>query len=83
MKRLNAMTLGAAATAVLLGGTAMAQDITLQWQSTALSEAQYQPIWTDMVAAFEAANPNIKIEPIIVPRADNWTKFVTAAQARS
>lgn len=82
MKRLNAMTLGVAATALLLGGTAMAQDITLQWQSTALSEAQYQPIWTDMVAAFEAANPNIKIEPIIVPRADNWTKFVTAAQAR-
>jgi len=67
---------------VLLIGSAFAQDVTLQWQSTALTEAQYEPIWTEMVAAFEAENPNINIEPIMVPRADNWTIFVTSAQAR-
>ena len=62
---------------------AMAQDkINLQWQATALSEKQYEPIWKEMVAAFEAKNPTVKIEPVIVPRKDNWTKFVTAAQAR-
>ena len=82
MKRLNRTLLGTALAASLLSGVAVAQDITLQWQTTALTEAQYEPIWTDMVAAFEAEHPNITIEPIMVPRADNWTKFVTAAQAR-
>lgn len=67
---------------VAIAGTALAEDITLQWQATALTEAQYEPIWTKMVAAFEAKNPNVTIEPIMVPRADNWTKFVTSAQAR-
>lgn len=67
----------------LMSGTALAQDkIDLQWQATALSETQYEPIWKEMVAAFEAKNPNVKIEPVIVPRKDNWTKFVTSAQAR-
>ncbi|GAA4122797.1 ABC transporter substrate-binding protein [Aminobacter aganoensis] len=67
----------------LLAPGAMAQDkVTLQWQATALSETQYEPIWKEMVAAFEAKNPNVKIQPVIVPRKDNWTKFVTAAQAQ-
>jgi ABC-type glycerol-3-phosphate transport system substrate-binding protein len=35
-----------------------------------------------MIAEFEAANPGIKIEPVLVARKDHWTKFVTAAQAR-
>ncbi len=61
---------------------ATAQDITLQWQATALSEAQYTPIWEQMVSDFETANANVRIEPILVPRKDNWTKFVTSAQAR-
>ena len=63
-------------------GGAHANDIVLQWQATALSEAQYEPIWKAIVAEFEARNPGVRIEPVLVPRADNWTKFVTAAQAR-
>src|SRR5688500_11013232 len=71
----------AAGTALICG--ALAQDtITLQWQATGLSEAQYEPIWKEMVAAFEQKHPNVKIEPVIVPHKDNWTKFVTSAQAR-
>ena len=35
-----------------------------------------------MIAEFEAANPGIKIEPVLVARREHWTKFVTAAQAR-
>jgi len=65
-----------------LAGAANSADIVLQWQATSLSEAQYEPIWKSIVADFEANNPGVKIEPILVPRADNWTKFVTAAQAR-
>src|SRR3546814_7835225 len=34
-----------------------------------------------MVSAFEAQHPNVKIEPVLVPRADNWTKFGTSAKA--
>jgi ABC-type glycerol-3-phosphate transport system substrate-binding protein len=60
---------------------ALAEDIVIQWQATALTEAQYEPIWRTVVADFEAKYPRIKIEPILVPRKDNWTKFVTAAQA--
>jgi N,N'-diacetylchitobiose transport system substrate-binding protein len=82
LKRLNLTLLGTTFVASLLWGAAGAQEITLQWQATALTEAQYEPIWTEMVAAFEAEHPNVSIEPILVPRADNWTKFVTAAQAR-
>ena len=75
--------LGALAASTALTCGALAQDtITLQWQATALSEAQYEPIWKEMVAAFEQKHPNVKIEPVIVPRKDNWTKFVTSAQAR-
>lgn len=75
---------GALATTALAGLStqALSESITLQWQSSVLTEAQYAPVWQAMVAEFEAQNPDIKIEPILVPRADNWTKFVTAAQAR-
>lgn len=68
--------------AIVLAGPAFGQDITLEWQATALSEEQYEPIWKQMVEKFEAENPNVRIEPILVPRKDNWTKFVTSAQAR-
>ena len=72
----------ALAMSVATPGAAQAQEIVLQWQATSLSEAQYEPIWKAVVAEFEASNPGVKIEPVLVPRADNWTKFVTAAQAR-
>lgn len=82
MKKRAAIGLVAAlAVSLSSSGGALAQEITLQWQATALSEAQYEPIWKDMVAAFEAEHPDVRIEPIMVPRADNWTKFVTSAQA--
>lgn len=75
----------AALTAALLGTAApvLAQPkITLQWQTSNLTEAQYEPIWKETIAAFEKANPNIKVEPVLVARKDHWTKFVAAAQAR-
>jgi ABC-type glycerol-3-phosphate transport system substrate-binding protein len=56
--------------------------IVLQWQTANLTEKQFEPVWKQMVAEFEAANPGIKIEPILVARKDHWTKFVTAAQAK-
>ena len=82
------LTIPAYAGAVLVAGglahTAAAQEraVVLQWQATSLSEAQYEPIWTEMVADFESEHPDIEIEPILVPRQDNWTKFVTSAQAQ-
>lgn len=81
-KRSFGLAAALAVTTALSGGALAQNKIALQWQATALSEAQYEPIWKEMVAAFEAKNPNVKIEPVIVPRKDNWTKFVTAAQAR-
>lgn len=78
----KALGLLAAGLAAVLSSGVSAEPITLQWQTTALSEKQYEPIWKDMVSAFEAKNPDVKIEPVIVPRKDSWTKFVTAAQAR-
>jgi ABC-type glycerol-3-phosphate transport system substrate-binding protein len=58
------------------------QPIVLQWQTANLTESQYEPIWKRTIAEFEAANPGIKIEPVLVARKDHWTKFVAAAQAR-
>jgi len=58
------------------------QPIVLQWQTANLTESQYEPIWKQTIAEFEAANPGIKIEPILVARKDHWTKFVAAAQAK-
>ena len=58
------------------------QPIVLQWQTANLTEAQYEPVWKATIAEFEAANPGIKIEPVLVARKDHWTKFVAAAQAK-
>jgi len=58
------------------------QPIVLQWQTANLTESQYEPIWKRTIAEFEAANPGIRIEPVLVARKDHWTKFVAAAQAR-
>ncbi|MBX3538483.1 MAG: sugar ABC transporter substrate-binding protein [Chelatococcus sp.] len=58
------------------------KPIVLQWQTANLTEKQFEPVWKEMVAAFEAANPGIKIDPVLVARKDHWTKFVTASQAR-
>lgn len=58
------------------------QPIVLQWQTANLTEKQYEPIWKKTIAEFEAANPGIKVEPVLVARKDHWTKFVAAAQAK-
>src|SRR6476469_7107918 len=69
-------------TSAALVSTANAADVVLQWQTANLTEKQFEPVWKQMIAEFEAANPGIKIEPILVARKDHWTRFVTAAQAR-
>src|SRR5450631_4480239 len=58
------------------------QPIVLQWQTANLTESQYEPVWKQTIAEFEAANPGIKIDPVLVARKDHWTKFVAAAQAK-
>ena len=72
--------------AAIFGGVTIAaqaqQPIVLQWQTSNLTESQYEPVWKRTIAEFEAANPGIKIEPVLVARKDHWTKFVAAAQAR-
>jgi len=55
--------------------------ITLQYMTANLTEKQYEPVWKEMIAKFEAQNPTVKVEPILVARKDHWTKFVTAAKA--
>jgi ABC-type glycerol-3-phosphate transport system substrate-binding protein len=76
-------TLAAAVAACLaLGSTAAQQPIVLQWQTANLTETQYEPVWKATIAEFEAANPGVKIEPVLVARKDHWTKFVAAAQAK-
>src|SRR4051795_9539885 len=71
------------AAACLAAGAAFAQQpIVLQWQTANLTESQYEPIWKRTIAEFEAANPVVKVEPVLVARKDHWTKFVAAAQAR-
>lgn len=79
-------TMIAALAALLLGTTSIAVQaqpkITLQWQTSNLTESQYEPIWKRTIAAFEQANPNIKVEPVLVARKDHWTKFVAASQAK-
>jgi multiple sugar transport system substrate-binding protein len=73
----------AAAVLVAAAGAASAQQpVVLQWQTANLTETQYEPIWKRTIAEFEAANPGIKVEPVLVARKDHWTKFVAAAQAR-
>jgi ABC-type glycerol-3-phosphate transport system substrate-binding protein len=74
---------GAALAALAFVAPAAAQQpIVLQWQTANLTEKQFEPVWKAMVAEFEAANPGIRIEPVLVARREHWTKFVTAAQAR-
>lgn len=58
------------------------QPIVLQWQTSNLTEAQYEPLWKATIAEFEKENPGVKIEPVLVARKDHWTKFVAAAQAK-
>jgi ABC-type glycerol-3-phosphate transport system substrate-binding protein len=64
--------------------SALAQNapITLQWQTANLTEEQFEPVWRQIIAEFQAEHPHITIEPILVARANHWTRFVTAAQAR-
>jgi ABC-type glycerol-3-phosphate transport system substrate-binding protein len=73
-----------AAALCLAGASAVAaqQPVVLQWQTANLTETQYEPIWKRTIAEFEAANPGIKVEPVLVARKDHWTKFVAASQAK-
>lgn len=88
MKRMRKTSLAAGSTAALLLSTAFsapvraADPIVLQWQTDNLVENQFEPIGKQIIAEFEAANPGVRIEPMLVARKDNWTRFVTAAQAR-
>lgn len=78
-------TIAAIAAATLcatLGIATAQQPIVLQWQTANLTEKQYEPIWKATIAEFEAANPGIKVEPVLVARKDHWTKFVAAALAK-
>ena len=78
--RVRALT---AALALAFTAAAHAQQpIVLQWQTANLTESQYEPIWKKTIAEFEAANPGIKVEPVLVARKDHWTKFVAASQAK-
>jgi multiple sugar transport system substrate-binding protein len=63
-------------------GAAAQQPIVVQWQTANLTESQYEPVWKQTIVEFEAANPGIKVEPVLVARKDHWTKFVAASQAR-
>lgn len=79
-----ALLASTALTGALAGAltSAASAQVVVQWQTPNLTEAQYEPIWKKTIAAFEAANPGVKIEPIPIARKDHWTKFVAAAQAR-
>ena len=62
----------AAGVLIALSGAAIAQQpIVLQWQTANLTESQYEPIWKKTIAEFEAANPGIKVEPVLVARKDH------------
>src|SRR5512139_3712383 len=74
-------TVGGARVAFGAAPATRSGTVTLQYQTANLTEKQYEPVWKEMFAKFEAQNPNIKIEPILVARKDHWTKFVTAAKA--
>ncbi len=74
--------LAAATLCATLGSATAQQPIVLQWQTANLTEKQYEPVWKATIAEFEAANPGIKIEPVLVARKDHWTKFVAAALAK-
>ncbi len=79
----STILLAAAIAGALTVTAALAQQpIVLQWQTANLTESQYEPVWKQTIAEFEAANPGIKIDPVLVARKDHWTKFVAAAQAK-
>jgi hypothetical protein len=79
----NITRLAAAVAACFACSAASAQQpVVLQWQTANLTESQYEPVWKATIAEFEAANPGIRIEPVLVARKDHWTKFVAAAQAK-
>jgi multiple sugar transport system substrate-binding protein len=79
--RRRSLILAAVAAAFALPAAAQ-QPVVLQWQTANLTEKQYEPVWKRTIAEFEAANPGIRIEPVLVARKDHWTKFVAAAQAK-
>jgi ABC-type glycerol-3-phosphate transport system substrate-binding protein len=76
------VALAAATLCVAAGSVSAQQPIVLQWQTANLTEKQYEPVWKATIAEFEAANPGIKIEPVLVARKDHWTKFVASALAK-
>jgi multiple sugar transport system substrate-binding protein len=83
MKRSIGSSIAVAAATLAFGvGGAAQQPIVLQWQTANLTESQYEPVWKQTIAEFEAANPGIKVEPVLVARKDHWTKFVAASQAK-
>jgi ABC-type glycerol-3-phosphate transport system substrate-binding protein len=75
-------TLAVAFASLAIAPSIAQQPIVLQWQTANLTESQYEPVWKKTIAEFEAANPGIRIEPVLVARKDHWTKFVAAAQAK-
>jgi len=77
----SSLAVAVATLAWSVGGAAQ-QPIVLQWQTANLTESQYEPVWKQTIAEFEAANPGIKVEPVLVARKDHWTKFVAASQAK-
>lgn len=76
------VALAAATLCVAAGSVSAQQPIVLQWQTANLTEKQYESVWKATIAEFEAANPGIKIEPVLVARKDHWTKFVASALAK-
>lgn len=74
--------IAASAFCLAVGSASAQQPIVLQWQTANLTESQYEPVWKATIAEFEAANPGVKIEPVLVARKDHWTKFVAAALAK-
>jgi multiple sugar transport system substrate-binding protein len=78
---LNSLIVAVVAAACSFAAAAQ-QPIVLQWQTANLTERQYEPVWKRTIAEFEAANPGIRIDPVLVARKDHWTKFVAAAQAK-
>src|SRR5690242_21791309 len=75
-------TLAVAFASLAIAPSIAQQPIVLQWQTANLTESQYEPVWKQTISEFEAANPGIRIEPVLVARKDHWTKFVAAAQAK-
>lgn len=75
-------TLAATFALTTLNAAIAQQPVVVQWQTANLTESQYEPVWKATIAEFEAANPGIKIEPVLVARKDHWTKFVAAALAK-